>query len=202
MNALAVNIIHPAYENLKRTGRSLHIVAGLLIILNAMHEMQLPKVNHLYFWCQLFIGADILLMAFTARNLAKELPGVNTIFRFIECTIFLGAAVILLFEKNIVMALVLALISGAYAYLMFCEQKVYAAESVTFHHTGISISGIPVSRFFIWTNINKVDARYDSIIIETAQNKIYHFNLRQNLRFEELDQIHEFCRHYLKQALT
>jgi hypothetical protein len=198
MNALAINIVHPAYENLKRTGRFLHLVAGLLIILNAIHELQLPKINHLYFWCQLFIGADILVMSFTARNLAQELPRINTIFRFIECTIFLGAAVILLFENNIVMGMVLILISISYAYLLFCERKVYTTELVTFHHTGIAISGIPRSKFFIWTSVNKVEARYDSIVIETAQNKIYHFNLRQNLQFEELDQIHEFCRHYLK----
>jgi hypothetical protein len=198
MNALAINIVHPAYENLKRRGRFLHLVAGLIIILNAIHELQLPAINHLYFWCQLFIGADILLMAFTSRNLAQDLPKVNMIFRSIECIIFLGAAVILLMETNWIMGAVLILISAAYAYLMFCERKIYNTELVTFHHIGITISGIPSSRFFVWSAINKIDARYDSIIIETAQNKTYHFNLRQNLQFEELDQIHEFCRHYLK----
>jgi hypothetical protein len=202
MNALAINIVHPAYENLKRTGRFFHLVAGLIIILNSIHELQLPKINHLYFWCQLFIGADILIMALTSRNLAQDLPKVNMIFRSIECVIFLGAAMILLMETNWIMGAVLILISTAYAYLMFCEHRIYYTERVTFHHMGVTISGIPSSRFFVWAAINRIDAHYDSIIIETAQNKTYHFNLRQNLRFEELDQIHEFCRHYLKQAVS
>jgi hypothetical protein len=198
MNALAINIIHPAYENLKRTGRLLHLFAGLLIILNAIHELQQPKLNHLYFWCQLFIGADILIMAFTSRNLSQDLPRVNMIFRFIECIIFLGAATILLSEANWIMGAVLILISAAYAYLLFCERRLNTAEMVAFHHIGITISGIPGSQFFLWSRINKVEAHYDSIIIETSQNKTYRFNLRQNLQFDELDQIHEFCRHYLK----
>jgi hypothetical protein len=202
MNALAITIVHPAYENLKRLGRFLHFIAGLIILMNAIHELQQPRPNHVYFWCQLFIGADILIMAFTSRNLAEELPRVNMIFRFIECIIFLGAATILLTEASWVMGFVLVLIGIAYAYLMFCERKVTTAEMVTFHHIGITISGIPNSQFFVWSRINKVEAHYDNIIIETSGNKTYHFNLRQNLQFEELDQIHEFCRHYLKQAVS
>jgi hypothetical protein len=198
MNALAIPIIHPAYENLKRIGRFLHFVAGLIIILNAIHELQQPKINHLYFWCQLIIGADILVMVFTSRNLAIELPKINMTFRLIESIIFLGAASILLLESNWIMGTVLIIISAAYAYILYCEKKITQSEIVAFHHIGITISGIPTSRFFLWSNINNIEARYDSIIITTSHGKTFHFNFRQNLQFEELDQIHEFCRHYLK----
>jgi hypothetical protein len=198
MNALAISIVHPAYENLKRMGRFLHFIAGVLILLNAIHQLQQPKLNHLYFWCQLIIGIDILVVVFTNRNLVQELPRMNTIFRFIECIIFLGAAAILLTEANWIMGSVLILISAAYAYLLFCEQKISTVELVKFNHIGITISGIPQSDFFLWSRINDIDIRYDSITILTSENKKLHFPLRQNLQFEELDQIHEFCRHYLK----
>jgi len=198
MNALAIPIVHPAYENLKRIGRFLHFVAGLIIILNAIHELQQPKINHLYFWCQLIIGADILIMVFTSRNLAIELPKINMTFRFIECIIFLAAASILLLESNWITGTVLIIISGAYGYILYCEKKITRSEIVAFHHIGITISGIPNSRFFLWSNINSIEARYDSISIVTSQGKTYQFDFRQNLQFEELDQIHEFCRHYLK----
>jgi hypothetical protein len=198
MNALAITIVHPAYENLKRMGRFLHFIAGLLILFNAIHQLQQPKLNHLYFWCQLFIGVDILIVVFTNRNLVQELPRMNTIFRFIECVIFLGAAAILLSETNWIMGSVLILVSGAYAYLLFCEQKISTVEMVKFNHIGITISGLPQSEFFLWSRINNIAIRYDSITIDTSENKKIHFSLRQNLQFEELDQIHEFCRHYLK----
>ena len=198
MNGLAITIIHPAYENLKRTGRTLHFIAGLLILFNAIHQLQLPKLNHLYFWCQLFIGIDILIVAITNRNLVQELPKMNTIFRFIECIIFLGAAAILLMESNWIMGIVLVLVSIAYGYLLYCEQKISTEEMVKFNHIGITISGMPQSEFFLWSRINHIDIRYDSICIDTSENKKYRFSLRQNLQFEELDQIHEFCRHYLK----
>jgi hypothetical protein len=198
MNALAITIVHPAYENLKRMGRFLHFIAGLLILFNAIHQLQQPKLNHLYFWCQLIIGIDILIVVFTNRNLVQELPKMNTIFRFIECLIFLGAAAILLTETNWIMGSVLILVGAAYAYLLFCEQKISTVEMVKFNHIGITISGIPQSEFFLWSRINDIDIHYDSISILTSENKKLHFPLRQNLQFEELDQIHEFCRHYLK----
>ena len=198
MNALAIPIVHPAYENLKRIGRFLHFVAGLIIILNAIHELQQPKINHLYFWCQLIIGADILIMVFTSRNLAIELPKINMTFRFIECIIFLAAASILLLESYWITGTVLIIISCAYGYILYCEKKITQSEIVAFHHIGITISGIPNSRFFLWSHINSIEARYDSISIVTSQGKTYQFDFRQNLQFEELDQIHEFCRYYLK----
>jgi DNA-binding transcriptional regulator YdaS (Cro superfamily) len=81
---------------------------------------------------------------------------------------------------------------------MYCERKITMAEMVAFHHIGITISGIPSSSFFLWSNINRVEAHYDCITIETARSGVLRFDLRRNLQFEELDQIHEFCRHYLK----
>ena len=201
MNGLAITIVHPAFENLKRMGRNLHFIAALLILFNAIHQLQQPKLNHLYFWCQLFIGVDILIVAITNRNLAQDLPKMNTVFRFIECIIFLGAAAILLSETNWIMGCVLLLVSGAYGYLMYCEQKMGEAEMVKFNHIGITISGMPESEFYLWSRINNIDIRYDSVTIETSENKQFQFSLRQNLQFEELDQIHEFCRHYLKTSL-
>jgi hypothetical protein len=122
----------------------------------------------------------------------------NTVFRFIECIIFLGAAAILLSETNWIMGTVLILISAAYAWLLVCEKKMDTTEMVKFNHIGITISGLPQSEFFLWSRINHIDIRYDSVTIYTSENKKYSFPLRQNLQFEELDQIHEFCRHYLK----
>ena len=198
MNGLAISIVHPSFENLKRMGRFLHFVAGLLILLNAIHQLQQPVLNQLYFWCQLMIGIDILIVVFANRNLVQELPRMNTVFRFIECVIFLGAAAILLAENNWIMGIVLILVSAAYGYLLFCEKKMDTSEQVKFNHIGITISGFPQSEFFLWSRINHIDIRYDSITINTSENKKYSFPLRQNLQFEELDQIHEFCRHYLK----
>ena len=91
------------------------------------------------------------------------------------------------------------LISLVYLYLFYCEKKLEKTEYVALHHTGITIPGLPESKFFIWSNISHIEAHYDHITIDTSLDKTYRFNLRTNLQFEELDQIHEFCRHYLQQ---
>ncbi len=197
MNSLAISIIHPAFENIKRLGRFLHLIAGLIILSNAIAEGLQPHLNHLYFWCQLIIGLDIIIMVFTNRNLAQEFPLINSIFRLLESLVFVGAAVLSFSQGNEIMGVLSIVISIAYGYLFYCERKTRTVEIVAFHHTGITISGIPSTKFFIWSHINAVEARYDSIVIRTASNKIFQFNLRKNLQFDELDQIHEFCRHYL-----
>jgi hypothetical protein len=200
MNSLAISIVHPAFENIKRLGRFLHLIAGLIILSNAIAEGLQPHLNHLYFWCQLIIGLDIIIMVFTNRNLVQELPLINSIFRLLESLVFLGAAVLSFSQGNGVMGILSIAISIAYGYLFYCERKTTAVEIVAFHHTGITISGIPSTKFFIWSHINAVEARYDSIIITTSHNKVFQFDLRKNLQFDELDQIHEFCRHYLGTA--
>lgn len=70
-------------------------------------------------------------------------------------------------------------------------------ELLSFHHTGITVPGLPESRFLLWTHVNHVDAAYDGIHIRTSADKDVSFNWRKNLQFAELEQIQQFCRHYL-----
>ncbi len=49
-----------------------------------------------------------------------------------------------------------------------------------------------------WPEIKSIAAQYQSIIIETIENKKIQFQLRRNLKIEELQQIDEFCRQHLK----
>ena len=59
------------------------------------------------------------------------------------------------------------------------------------------IPGLPDSRFLLWSHINDIRATYDSIDIDTSSQEDLHYQLRENLDFGQLEQIHEFCRHYL-----
>ena len=74
-------------------------------------------------------------------------------------------------------------------------------EFVGIHHTGINIPTLTEDKFLIWSQIKSFKARYDSISIETANDRQYSFELQKNLEFSELEQIHEFCRHYLGEKL-
>ena len=197
MNSLAIGIVHPAFEQLKRLGRFLHLVAGLLIMIHAFNQLRQPTINYLYFWCLLIVSIDIIILALISRNLVQEMPRVNLIFRFIECVMFVGVALLLLFASQWIMGFTIATVGIAYIYLFYCEKKVKQEESITFLHTGIWISGIPEGKFFLWTHIDRIQANYDEITIHTAFQKTLVFPLRKNLQFEELEQIHDFCRHYI-----
>jgi hypothetical protein len=199
MNSLALPIVHPAFQNLKKSGKLLHVTAAALILLHAITQVIQPGGSYIYFGCLFLIAIDILILVFFGKTVLEDMPRVNLFFRFIEFIFFLGIGIDLLLKGSLLNGCVHALISLVYIYLFYCEKKLGKMEYVALHHTGITIPALPESRFFIWSNISHIEAHYDHIIIDTSLDKSYHFNLQKNLQFEELDQIHEFCRHYLQQ---
>jgi hypothetical protein len=197
MNSISFTIVHPAFQNLKRSGRLLHLTAGGLILAHAISHLNQPDSSVIYFWCQFLVALDIFILVFAGRHLLATVPKLNLFFRFIEFVFFLGIALLLFFERKWTMGSLHLGLSIIYIYLFYCEKNMTTGEYVAIHHTGITIPALPESKFYKWSNITSIDAHYDSITIETSLDKTYHFHLRENLQFEELDQIHEFCRHYL-----
>jgi len=197
MNSIAFPVVHPAFRKLKRSGRYLHLAAGALILVHAISHLREPHSSPLYLGCLVFMALDIFILAFAGNNIASELPVVNLFFRLVEIVFFLGIGVNLCTHGGWVMGSGHLLMSLAYSYLFWCEKKTINTEYVAIHHTGITIPDLPDSKFIIWSNVDHIDAQYDCITIDTSGNGSYRFDLQKNLQFEELDQIHEFCRHYL-----
>lgn len=197
MNSLTIPVFHPAFEKLKRSGRVLHFTAAIVILSHAISHLNQPDYSQLYFWCQLILGLDIFLLVFLGRNILLTLPKVNLFFRFVESLFFLCIGIMMLLQASWVSGIFHLAISGLYCYLMYCEKKVNTEERLSLHHTGVTVPALPESRFLLWAHINELRAHYDSIEIVTSDNKEIRFEFRRNLEFEELDQIHEFCRHYI-----
>ncbi|MHA4810270.1 hypothetical protein ACX0G9_19310 [Flavitalea flava] len=197
MDSLSLPVVHPAFEKLKRSGTWLHLVAGLLILTHALSHFHRQESPNLYFWCQMIISLDIFILILAGGNTLKELPRVNLFFRLVEILFFLGIGLVMLLEAKLLIGLIHISLSIAYCYLFYCEKSLRTEESLSFHHTGINLPALPESRFLYWTHINGVEASYDSIRVSTSLNEDLRFDLRKNLDFVELEQIHEFCRHYL-----
>ena len=199
MDALALPVVHPAFQKLKRAGRFLHLAAGGLILVHALSHLNQPHSSPVYLGCLLFMAVDIFILVVAGKNIAAELPMVNLFFRLVEIIFFLGIGIACCLSSEWYTGVGHILMALAYAYLFRCEKRMLTTEYVALHHTGITIPALPDSHFLIWANVDHIDAQYDSITIAASDEKSYHFDLRKNLQFEELDQIHEFCRHYLKQ---
>ena len=103
----------------------------------------------------------------------------------------------MLMQGHILIAIVHHSLSIAYAYLFYCERRLRSDELLSFHHTGITIPGLPESRFLLWSHINEVSTSYDSIRISTSEKEDLSFDLRSNLEFTQLEHIQLFCRFYL-----
>jgi hypothetical protein len=196
MDSISLPVIHPTFEKLKRSGRWLHAAAGLFILTHALSHIHRQEAPPLYFWCQLLISLDIFILVMAGQDLLL-LPRVNLFFRLVEIIFFLGIALLMLLAGNWLTAIVHLALSLGYSYLFYCERSLRKKELLSLHHIGITIPGLPESRFFLWSHINDIETFYDSIRISTSDRQELSFDLRKNLTFAQLEQIHEFCRHYL-----
>jgi len=197
MDSISLPVVHPAFERLKKSGTWLHIAAGLLILTHAISHVHRQETPTLYFWCQVIISLDIFILVLAGREILTELPNINLFFRVVEILFFLVIGLLMVFEGNWITALIHLGLSVGYSYLFYCERSLHREELLSIHHIGITVPGLPDSRFILWTHVNELEAGYDSIRISTSEAQKLSFNLRKNLDFAELEQIHEFCRHYL-----
>lgn len=198
MNYLSLPVVHPAFENLRRYGKLLHLTAGVFIMLHAWGHYHTHDTSAIYSWCLFIMAADIFILVFAGHDLQYQMPRVNAAFRLMESIFFLIIATGSFYKFAWFSGSFHALLSIGYAFLWYAERRIIRHECLHILHSGIIIGGIRSNTYLKWSEVKQVDTRYDQIDISTSENKKYQFPLRKNLGFDELDQIHEFCRYYLK----
>lgn len=192
---LSVSIVHPEYNNLKKISPLLHFMAGLVFLAGAYYEFTMD--NRITAFCEIVIGADVIALAFMKR-FAEESSRLNASFRLIEVIVFAGLFVLALLDQSYIIAALLLVATGMYAYIFHCERKLIQQEKVSVHHLGVSISHFPKDKHLDWEDIAAIEALPHSITITTQKQKIHRFEFQKAIAFGELEQIHEFCSHYLK----
>jgi hypothetical protein len=192
---LSVSIVHPAYSNLKKISPILHFLAGTVFIAAAIYEIKMD--NRITAFCEIIIGVDVITLAFM-RGFAEESTHLNASFRLIEVIVFGGLTILAGLDQAWITAVLMALSTGMYYYVFHCERKTINSERVSVHHLGVTISNFPKDKELDWEDIRELHALPHSITIRTFRNKTYRFEFQKAIAFDELEQIHEFCRHYLK----
>jgi hypothetical protein len=190
-------VVHPAFELLKRSARILHFIAASVILINAVHILQVHNGNKVLFYTQAIIAADIYLLVFLGGVVLVEAPRLNLIFRLMEALTIIGITVTLSADGHHWFALLHGLAAAGYLFLFYREWRVIRSEAVDIKSTGISVPNFARDIEISWNEIKTIIPRYHSIIIETLRNQKIEFNLRQNLKIDELEQIDEFCKKHL-----
>lgn len=196
MNGINLPVIHPAFQNLRNNRKILHFVAAMIILVHAISHISRPGSNNIYFICLLLIALDIFLLVFVNSQALNSIPKLNLFFRGIECLFFLGISVEMFSRMQWFIGTVHLLIGAAYLYLFFCERNLEKNEMVGIFHSGLTVPALSGNKFLLWSHVTNIEANYSKICIYTAEKSL-EFSLKTNLQFGELDQIHEFCRHYL-----
>ena len=193
----SLQIIHPAFELLKRSARVLHFIAASIILINALHLLQVHNGNKLLCYTQMIIALDIFLLVFLGGVLLVEAPKLNLIFRLFEvCTLF-GISLTLMKDGHSWFGVVHLIASAGYLFLFYREWRVIRSEAVDISQTGIRVPNFVKDAEISWNEVKNIIPRYHSIIIETLRHKTIEFSLRKNLKIDELEQIDDFCRKHL-----
>jgi hypothetical protein len=88
-------------------------------------------------------------------------------------------------------------VAAAYLFLFKRERRVLRSEAVDIRSTGITIPDFVKDAEIGWNEVKTIIPKYHSIIIETLRHKKMEFNLRRNLKIDELEQIDDFCKKHL-----
>lgn len=193
----SLQIVHPAFELLKRSARILHFIAASVILIDALHLLIAHDGNKVICYTQMVIALDIFILVFLGGVLLVEAPRLNLIFRLCEALTLFGIAVTLLTDGHTWLSLVHFIVSGGYLFLFYREWRVMRSEAVDITSTGITVPNFVKDAEIGWHEIKAIIPKYHSIIIETFRNKKIEFDLRENLKIDELGQIDEFCRKHL-----
>jgi hypothetical protein len=193
----SIPVVHPAFELLKRSARVLHFIAASVILINAIHILQAHNGNTLLCYTQMIIAADVFLLVFFGGVLLIEAPRLNLIFRLMEALTLLGIGITLIDDGHKWFGIIHLLTAAGYFFLFKRERRVLRSEAVDIRSTGITIPDFVKDAEISWTEIKTIIPKYHTIIIETLRNKKMEFNLRRNLKIDELEQIDDFCRKHL-----
>ena len=191
---LSISIVHPAYSNLKKISPILHFLAGMVFIAAAIYEIKMD--NRITAFCEIVIGIDVIALAFM-RGFAEESTRLNASFRLIEVIVFGGLTILAVLDQSWITVVLMAVATCMYYYVFHCERKIINSERVAVHHLGVSICNFPKDKELEWDQIRELEALPHSITIHTTRNKTLRFEFQKAIAFDELEQIHEFCRHYL-----
>jgi len=196
-NQYSLPVVHPAFELLKRSARILHFIAASIILVNAVFDLQAGHGGKILCYMQLIIAADIYLLILLGGSLFSAAPRLNLVFRFIESLTLFGVGATLMTEGHGWLGFIHIVVSGGYWFLFYREWRVIHSEAVDIKPTGITLPNFLKDGEIGWNEIRSIMPKYHSIIIETFRNKKISFQLRSNLKIEELEQIDDFCQKHL-----
>lgn len=196
----SIPVVHPGFELLKRSARLLHLVAATVILVNALYQWQQYNASHLLCITQLIIAVDIFVLLFAGGPILHESPRLNLVFRLIEAAVLLGIGLNMVQDGRLIAGWFHLLLATSFFLLLYRERRAAHAEAVNITHTGITLPNLNRDAEISWGDIRQIVPYYQTIVIETLRRRKIKFNLRKNLKIEELEQINEFCQKHLRNA--
>ncbi len=142
-----------------------YIVAGTIIV---VYNYTIPQ------WGALMLAAGLLLLGTAIiKNKWVLIPLNNTIIRIIEFLITVSFAVYSLLLEWKFPTLIFGVLSVVLLFAIFYERTASAGLTVCFADDGIHLPATSRKRLILWTEIEEIIFRYDTLSIDCTDNSFF-----------------------------
>jgi len=198
MTPIAFPVLHPARRLLLRRGSRIHLAAAALITANAVAYTRMPGASPVYFWCQLIVAADILLLVLADGETLRESPSFGLFFRLAECLLFLMAGVLLLRNGQLAMGISQLAVTIFYNWVFYREWRANRMLRITVQHIGITIPGDPLDIFLPWGQVRSIACTNGEWQIQSLSGRSWSIEIGEEPEEELLSALEAYQDHYLR----
>lgn len=197
MTPIAIPVRNPAGPVLMKRGNRLHLLAAALIGANAYAYMQGPAASPVYFWCQVVIAVDIVLLVMADAETLRESPSYGMFFRIAEVLLFTMAFVQFLMQRAWFPGVLQGMVAAFYGWTFYQEWLAGKDKRILVQHLGVSLPGENGDHFLPWNRIRDLHMEDGSIRLEDTSGNTWNVDLSDIPDEEDLSKMENFKRHYL-----
>lgn len=197
MTPIAIPVRNPAGPMLLKRGNRLHLLAAVLIGANAYAYMHSPGASPVFFWCQVVIAVDIVLLVMADAQTLRESPAYGRFFRIAELVIFLIACMQSVMLRLWIPAILQAMLAVLYGHALYQEWWAVRDQRMVVQHLGVSIPGEHGEHFLPWNRIRDLRCHEGMVRLEDTSGEVWDIDLRELPAEEELETMEKFRAHYL-----
>jgi len=180
-------------EKRRRSVGMFHILAGLFLVANA--SLVFKYLNYSNFWTLLpvFVVAVVSIYYGVVRKRIDTDFKYNRLLRWLQFSVFLVFAIILLRSGNASRSLSLFLWAGICLALLFAERFISSQPAIKISNEGISAPGSFSIKKIYWNMLESVIVRKDYITLNYTNNQYLQFEISGLLTGTEIERINMFC---------
>jgi hypothetical protein len=171
MKQYKLRILHPNTITRLRLQPVMHMLIGLLFLLNGIGIYKTPVPNWSMAVFFFVLGFASIVFPFIMKRFSN-IQAANSLTRMIQAFTCFTGCLFFLENKEPLIGLLLLLTGAASAYIGYAEYKIFQPAFARIDTTGITLPTTFSERLIGWNQLNNVILRDDLLTIDFKSNKV------------------------------